>query len=73
MVKQLIRFSPALGLLLANATSVLAQTATGGASKGGTGGALPAAGTTEITYFFFIGGLILFVVGMMKLVTSFRS
>lgn len=73
MVKQLIRFLPAAGLIFANATTVLAQTATGGASKGGTGGALPAAGTTEITYIFFIGGLVLFVFGMMRLVMSFKD
>lgn len=54
------------------ASSVFAQTATSGAAKGGTSGALPNAGMTEITYAIFMAGVILFVFGMMKLVGSFR-
>jgi len=57
-------------LLLAQ--EVLAQIATEEA-KGGTSGALPDAGTTEITYALFVGGLLLFVVGTLKLISSYRS
>lgn len=69
---RIIGFSSSLSLWLATATNVLAQTSTPSA-KGGTSGALPAAGTTELTYLFFIGGVILFVVGMLKLILSFRD
>lgn len=58
---------------LALASNTFAQTATGSAGKGGTSGALPNAGTTELTYLFFIGGVALFVFGMLKLVLSFRD
>lgn len=58
-------------LTLAN--SAFAQSATSGAAKGGTSGALPGAGSTELTYLFFIGGVVLFVFGMMKLVGSYRD
>ena len=50
-----------------------AQTATAGASKGGTSGALPGAGSTELTYLIFLGGVLLFIVGTLKLVLSYRS
>ncbi|MBI3283183.1 hypothetical protein HYZ70_03870 [Candidatus Curtissbacteria bacterium] len=55
------------------ATNIFAQSATGSAGKGGTSGALPSAGTTEITYFLFIAGVVLFVFGMLKLVGSYRE
>lgn len=55
------------------ASNTFAQTATGSAGKGGTSGALPNAGTTELTYLLFLGGVILFVFGMLKLVLSFRD
>lgn len=61
---------------LALAQNVFAQTATGSSSVGGgaaTSGALPSAGTTELTYLFFAGGVALFVFGMMKLISSFRD
>jgi hypothetical protein len=58
---------------LALASNTLAQTATGSAGKGGTNGALPNAGTTELTYLLFLGGVILFVFGMLKLVFSYRE
>lgn len=54
------------------ATNTFAQ-ATGSASKGGTGSSLPSAGSTELTYLFFIGGVVLFVFGTMKLVLSYRE
>lgn len=60
-------------LWLAAAGKVFAQTATDSAGKGGTDGALPDAGSTELTYLLFIGGALLFVVGFMKLVLSFRQ
>ncbi len=56
----------------AMAQAATSSTASAGA-KGGTTSGLPAAGTTEITYILFIGGLILFVVGTIKLVLSFRE
>ena len=53
------------------AASAFAQSATSGAS--GTSGALPGAGSTELTYILFVGGVILFVIGMLKLVGSYRD
>ena len=54
-----------------------AQTSsTASASKGGltsSGSSLPAAGSTELTYLIFIGGAILFIVGAVKLVASYRE
>ncbi len=70
---RLIGFFTSLFLWLSLSENVFAQTATGSAGKGGTSGALPNAGSTEITYFLFIGGLILFVVGTLKLALSFRD
>ena len=60
-------------IYLALGSSVFAQSATGSAGKGGTSGALPSAGTTELTYFLFIAGVVLFVFGTLKLVASFRN
>lgn len=65
-----IGISSALATSLTLAQGVFAQTA---GSKGATGGALPDAGSTEITYLIFIGGVVLFVVGTLKLVLSFRE
>lgn len=70
---RLIGFFTSLLLWLSLSENVFAQSATGSAGKGGTSGALPNAGSTEITYFLFIGGLILFVVGTLKLALSFRD
>lgn len=58
------------------AQNAFAQTATSSSAVGGggaTSGALPSAGTTEMTYLLFAGGVVLFVFGMMKLVSSFRD
>lgn len=55
------------------ATNTFAQSATSSASKGGTDSSLPSAGTTEITYFLFMAGVVLFVFGTLKLVASFRE
>lgn len=69
----------ALGVSLTLASSAFAQTsatASSTPSKGGLGGSsssLPSAGNTEITYLIFGFGILLFVVGMMKLVSSFRE
>lgn len=71
-----IGFSSALATSLMLAGNVLAQTSTTGTStttKGGTSSSLPAAGTTELTYIIFGVGLILFVVGTIKLALSFRE
>lgn len=68
-----IGFSSSLGLWLKFTSTAFAQTATAGASKGGTSGALPNAGSTELTYAIFIGGAILFIVGALKLVFSYRE
>ena len=57
---------------LSYASGVFAQSATS-SGKGGTGSALPDAGTTELTYFIFVFGVVLFVVGMLKLVLSYRE
>lgn len=58
---------------LAFATNAFAQSATSSAGKGGTSSSLPNAGSTELTYLIFIGGVLLFVVGTLKLVLSYRS
>lgn len=69
----------ALGVSLTLASSAFAQTsatASSTLSKGGLDGSsssLPSAGNTEITYLIFGFGILLFVVGMMKLVSSFRE
>lgn len=73
MIKRLIGYTSSGALWLAGATNAFAQTATDSAGKGGTTGALPAAGTTELTYVLFIGGLILFVFGTLKLVLSYKE
>ena len=60
-------------LFFSVAGHVLAQSATISAPKGGTSGALPGAGSTELTYFLFIGGVLLFVFGMLKLILSYKE
>lgn len=72
-IARLIGFFASLLLWLALTENVFAQVATGSASKGGTSGALPNAGSTELTYVLFIGGLVLFVVGTLKLALSFKD
>ena len=70
------RVSAAVGLVLvwlSFSANVFAQSATESAGKGGTSGALPNTGSTEITYALFIGGVILFVLGTLRLVLSFRE
>lgn len=71
-----------LTLLSTLAQSAFAQVSSTGSStltKGGLGGgagtgsALPAAGSVDITYLIFGFGIILFVFGMMKMVTSFKD
>ena len=69
----------ALGVSLTLTSSAFAQTSATESSsltKGGLGGSsssLPTAGNTEITYLIFGFGMLLFVIGMMKLVASFRD
>lgn len=70
---KVIGFVSSTAGFLTLATSVFAQSATNGAAKGGTSGALPDAGTTEITYAIFIVGVVLFVMGMLKLAASYRE
>ena len=72
-IARIFGFSSSAALFLTQTVPVFAQSATAGASKGGTGGALPDAGSTELTYLIFLGGVILFVFGMLKLILSFRS
>jgi len=72
-IAKLIGFSASVLLWLSLSKSVFAQTATESAGKGGTVGALPNAGSTELTYALFIGGLVLFVVGTLKLALSFKD
>ena len=69
---RLIGVSSSVSLWLLPATNALAQTATAGAGKGGTSGALPSAGSTELTYLLFVGGVLLFVFGTLKLILSLR-
>jgi len=75
MIMKLVRFVgflPSAASFLLAGGNVFAQIATEEA-KGGTSGALPNAGTTELTYLLFIGGVILFVFGTLKLVLSYRE
>lgn len=74
-MKKLARFATIISSTsawFAFAANTLAQTATDEAGKGGTNGALPDAGSTELTYLLFLGGALLFVVGTLKLILSFR-
>ena len=74
LIRKAIGVSTSLGVSLTLAGNAFAQTAsTGSASKGGTSSSLPDAGSTELTYLIFGFGVLLFVVGMMKLVKSFRD
>lgn len=62
--------------LTSNAFAQVGATSSSTLSKGGLGSSsssLPSAGGTEITYLIFGFGILLFVVGMMKLVSSFRE
>ena len=68
-----IAFSSSALAWLALASNTFAQTATESAGKGGTNGALPNAGTTGLTYLIFIGGVILFVFGTIKLILSYSK
>lgn len=72
-IARVIGFSSPLGAGLLFAKSVFAQAATAGASKGGTGSSLPNAGSTELTYLLFLGGMVLFVFGTLKLILSYRD
>lgn len=68
-----ISFSSSSLLWLSFASNVLAGTEATGAGKGGTSGALPAAGSTEITYLFLLGGILIFAIGFVKLVFTYRD
>ena len=72
ILARIVGASSALAVILKSAGYVLAQSATD-AAKGGTDSSLPDAGTTEITYFIFLGGALLFAFGTLKLVLSFRD
>jgi len=67
-----VGFSSSIAFWLTFAQNAFAQTATAGASKGGTSGALPGAGSTELTYLLFLGGVLLFIIGTLKLILSYR-
>lgn len=66
---------------LAFASNAFAQVAsTGSANFGvgvgggsGTASSLPNAGSTDLTYAIFLGGAVLFVFGMIKLVSSYKD
>lgn len=70
---KVVGLSSSVATFLNLASNAFAQSATAGAAKGGTSGALPGAGTTEITYAIFVLGVVLFVFGMLRLVLSFRD
>lgn len=80
-INRFIGFVSPLGVILSLAGNVMAQTSndfllgasTGSAVGGGTGSSLPNAGSTEFTYIIFAGGAILFVVGMLKMILSYRN
>jgi len=61
---------------LALAQSALAQTSTSTPSaepKGGTESALPNAGSTELTYILFLGGMALLIFGAVRLIASYSK
>jgi len=61
---------------LALAQSALAQTSTSSPSaapKGGTEGALPNAGSTEITFLLVLGGAGLIIFGATRLIASYSK
>ncbi|MBI2326845.1 hypothetical protein HYU92_00855 [Candidatus Curtissbacteria bacterium] len=72
---RLIGFSSSVGIALSRVGSIFAQSPSAAPATGGgaTSGALPSAGTTELTYILFLGGVILFVFGTIKLLLSFRD
>ena len=72
-ISRIIGFFASCALGLGLAQAAVAQTSTASASKGGTASSLPAAGSTELTYVIFIAGAVLFVIGAVKLVLSFRE
>ena len=67
-------FLISLVLSLTAVTNVMADAATSsGGIGGGTGSALPNAGTSSLTYLIFAGGALLFIWGMLKLALSYRD
>ena len=70
-IARLIGYSSLLPLWYMTIQNAFAQTATESAPKGGTEGALLDAGSTHLTYLIFIGGVILFVFGTIKLILSY--
>lgn len=68
-----LKYLSSVPAFLVLAKSAFAQTVATESAKGGTSGALPDAGTTELTYLLFIGGVLLFVIGTLKLALSLRS
>lgn len=66
--------SSTISFLLLSA-NVFAQEATlsGKGGEVGTSEALPNSGSTQLTYIIFLGGLVLFIVGTMKLILAFRD
>lgn len=75
-VARVVSFSVPFASSLLFASRVLADFATPSAGIGGgqaSSSSLPNAGSTEITYLIFVGGAVLFVFGMLKLVLSYRE
>ncbi len=79
-----MRLAKATGVLTSTVSflfltgSVFAQSATGSAAFGvGGGGAtsssLPNAGSVGLTYGIFLGGAVIFIFGMIKLISSYRD
>lgn len=67
-------FSISLTITLTSITSALADVATpSGGVGGGTGSALPNAGNSGLTYLIFAAGALLFIYGMLRLVSSYRE
>jgi len=77
---RVVGVSSSVGVFLAAAGNVLAQSATNSATftapiGGGEGSAssLPNAGTSGLTYLIFAVGAMLFIYGMLRLVLSYRE
>lgn len=72
-IARLAAITSSASLWLTLAASAFAQSATESAPKGGTNGALPSAGSTELTYIIFAGGVLLFVFATLKFILSFKE
>ena len=73
---RVIGYSSATIWLALAQSAVFAQTSTSSPSaepKGGTESALPNAGSAELTYILFLGGMALLIFGAVRLIASYSK